>query len=62
MKPSITVEVSPAGEIQIEGHGFKGPECEQATRFLEQALGIVRAKARKPEFHQRQWKTQNIRT
>jgi hypothetical protein len=52
MKPSITVEVSPTGEIQIEGHGFKGPECEQATRFLEEALGIVRAKQKKPEYNQ----------
>jgi len=52
MKPSITVEVSPTGDIQIEGHGFKGPECELATRFLEQALGIVRAKTRKPEYNQ----------
>jgi hypothetical protein len=52
MKPSITVEVSPTGDIRIEGHGFKGPECEAATRFLEQALGIVRAKQRKPEYNQ----------
>ncbi len=52
MKPSITVEVSPTGEVQIEGDGFKGPECEQATRFLEQALGIVRTKAKKPEYNQ----------
>lgn len=62
MKPSITVEVSPTGELQIEGHGFKGPECEQATRFLEEALGMVRAKARKPEFHQRQLKAQKVQT
>jgi hypothetical protein len=52
MKPSITVEVSPTGEIQIEGHGFNGPECEQATRFLDEALGIVRTKAKKPEYNQ----------
>lgn len=52
MKPSITVEVSPTGDITIEGHGFKGAECEAATRFLEAALGIVRAKQRKPEYNQ----------
>jgi hypothetical protein len=52
MKPSITVEVAPTGDVQIEGHGFKGPECEQATRFLEEALGIVRTKAKKPEHNQ----------
>jgi len=62
MKPSITVEVSPTGDLSIEGVGFKGPECETATRFLEEALGIVRTQAKKPEYHQRQLKTQKVST
>ena len=53
MKPTIEIIVSPSGEFTIEGVGFKGPECEQATKFLEQALGVVAAKTKKPEFHQR---------
>ena len=58
MKPTIEIIVSPMGEFTIEGIGFKGPECEQATKFLEQALGVVNAKVRKPEFHQRTRTTQ----
>ena len=58
MKPTIEIIVSPMGEFTIEGIGFKGPECEQATKFLEQALGGVNAKVRKPEFHQRTRTTQ----
>ena len=52
MKPIIEIVVSPIGDILIEGVGFKGADCEQATRFLEAALGVVNSKARKPEFHQ----------
>jgi Protein of unknown function (DUF2997) len=52
MKPTIEVVVSPMGDIVIEAVGFKGADCEQATRFLEEALGVLTAKTRKPEFHQ----------
>ena len=58
MKPSIEIIVSPTGEFTIEGVGFKGSDCEQATRFLEAALGVVDAKVKKPEFHQQARSTQ----
>jgi len=32
--------------------GLKGPDCERATRFLEEALGVVGQKVKKPEYHQ----------
>lgn len=50
---SIVVTVSTTGEIQIDAVGFKGPDCEQVTRFLEEALGVVGQKVKKPEYHQR---------
>ena len=37
----------------IDAVGFKGADCEQATRFLEEALGVVGAKQKEPEYHQR---------
>ena len=52
MKSTIEITVSPTGDFSIEGIGFKGADCETATRFLEEALGIVRTKVKKPEFHQ----------
>ncbi len=52
MKRSIEVIVGTSGEIQIDAVGFKGPDCERATRFLEEALGTVGTKVKKPEFHQ----------
>ncbi len=53
MKPTIEVLIAPTGEIQIDAVGFKGPDCEQATRFLEEALGALQARQRKPEYQQR---------
>ena len=53
MKRTIEVTVSPIGEIKIEGVGFKGPDCEQATQYLEEALGTVSNSVKKPEYHQR---------
>jgi hypothetical protein len=53
MKKTIEVIVSSNVEIQIDAVGFKGPDCEQATRFLEEALGVVGQNVKKPEYHQR---------
>ena len=52
MKPTIEVVVSPKGDIVIEAVEFKGAECEAATKFLEEALGVLTAKSHKPEYHQ----------
>jgi hypothetical protein len=52
MKPTIEIIVSATGQFTIEGVGFNGAGCEQATRFLETALGVVNTKVRKPEYHQ----------
>lgn len=49
---TIEVIVSTSGEIKIDSLGFKGPDCEKATKFLEEALGVVGKKVRKPEYHQ----------
>ena len=52
MKRTIEITVSPTGELQIDAVGFKGSDCEQATQFLEEALGAQARKVKKPEFHQ----------
>ena len=52
-KRSIEVTVSPIGDITIDAAGFKGADCEKATRFLEEALGVVGPRQKKPEYHQR---------
>jgi len=53
MKPTIEIIISPKGEVSIDAIGFKGADCEQATAYLEQALGVVSNKLKKPEYHAR---------
>ena len=50
---SIEIIVSPTGELRIDAVGFSGADCDQATAFLEEALGKVEAKHRKPEFYRK---------
>ena len=53
MKRSIEVIVEPNGRVAIEAMGFAGADCEKATAFLEQALGVVGERRKKPEYHKR---------
>jgi hypothetical protein len=50
---TIEITVTPAGEIRIEAKAFQGADCEQATRFMEEALGVVTQRTKKPEYYQR---------
>jgi len=52
MQRTIEVVIGLAGELKIEALGFTGADCEKATKYLEQALGVVKAKQKKPEYHQ----------
>jgi len=51
MNRTIEIIVSPIGDIQIDAIAFKGADCEKATHFLEEALGVVHHRAKKPEYH-----------
>jgi hypothetical protein len=48
----IEVLISPKGETTIQTKGYAGSDCLQASKFLEQALGIVAAHQITPEFYQ----------
>ena len=53
MSRTIEIIIGTTGEIQIDAVGFKGPDCEQATKFLEEALGVAQAVQALPD-HQRE--------
>jgi len=57
MNRTIEIIMSPTGDFSIDAVGFKGPDCEKATQFLEEALGVVGKKVKQPEFHQRSTRT-----
>lgn len=50
---AVEVTVAPDGSIQIDAVGFKGSDCEAATKFLEDSLGAATQRGHKPEYHQR---------
>jgi hypothetical protein len=50
---AIEIIINTSGQLTINATGFSGSDCEKATAFLEQALGQLTAKQRKPEWHQR---------
>lgn len=52
-KPTIQIDCAPDGSVTIEGKDFTGADCEKATRFLEEGLGTVAARHKKPEFYAR---------
>ena len=56
---TIEVTVSPSGAITIEAEGYTGGTCEEATRFLEEALGLPDKRTRKAEFYRRKTRTTN---
>ena len=48
----IEVVVSPQGETTVQTKGYAGADCLQASKFLEQALGVVAADRKTAEFYQ----------
>ena len=51
---TIEITVSPKGETKIETKGFAGSSCREASRNLEQALGLVQGDAPTAELYQPQ--------
>jgi hypothetical protein len=51
MARSIEIIVGTSGEVQIDAVGFKGADCEKATRFLEVALGKTGKRVKKPDYY-----------
>ena len=48
---SMVILVSPTGATTVETHGFSGASCQEASRFLEQALGTRLSEQRTSAFY-----------
>jgi hypothetical protein len=59
MIQTIEVIVSPTGTTQVQTKGFAGNSCQQASRFLEAALGKVASQELTAEYHVTQVSQQN---
>jgi Protein of unknown function (DUF2997) len=52
MSKIIEVTVSPSGETKVQTKGYAGSECLQASKFLEDALGVATKETRTVEFYE----------
>ena len=48
----IEVTVSPQGDTTIQTKGYAGADCLQASKFLEQSLGVAANDTTTAEFYQ----------
>ncbi|PHR92494.1 MAG: hypothetical protein COA78_33415 [Blastopirellula sp.] len=51
---TIEIVVASDGTSQITTQGFTGRACQEASRFLEEALGQTTSEILTTEFHQTQ--------
>ena len=50
MSKTITITVAPDGKTKIETQGYTGQSCREASKFIENALGLKTAEQFKPEY------------
>jgi hypothetical protein len=51
MTKIIEIAVSPTGQTKIETKGFAGSSCRDASRFLEETLGLKTDERLTAEFY-----------
>ena len=57
--PRIEIEIK-GSEVKIDAIGFTGSACELETREVEEALGVVLEREKKPEFYTKATQKQSI--
>lgn len=57
----IEVIVSPDGQTKVETKGFVGSDCQQASKFIEAALGQRTGEQLTPEYYSQQPATHRVK-
>ena len=57
---TITVIVANDGSTKVETHGFTGSTCQQASKFIEEAIGARQSERLTAEFYAQQSSQQQI--
>ena len=52
MSKRITITFKKDGTVSMEGHNFKGAECDKFMGELEKSLGVEKSREDKPEMFQ----------
>jgi hypothetical protein len=58
---TIEIIVSPTGQVTVQTKGFSGAGCQEASRFLEQALGARLSDERTAEYYHTEPVRQNAK-
>jgi hypothetical protein len=58
---TIEIIVSPTGQTRVQTRGFTGSACQDASRFIEQALGQRAQEQLTTEYHASQTAGQEVR-
>lgn len=48
----VTITIDADGNVTVGAQGFKGADCEKATKAIEQALGETTGRKKTPEYYQ----------
>lgn len=51
MTQEVTIDVSSTGDITVGVTGVSGPDCQQLTKAIEDALGTVTAVKKTAAYH-----------
>ena len=57
----IEITVSPKGEVTVQTKGYSGSQCQQASKALEEALGLRQREELTAEYHQSQALRQELK-
>ena len=57
----IEVIVSPKGETKLQTKGYAGSDCLQASKFLEDALGLSLSESKTAEYYTAANNEQHVR-
>ena len=47
---TITISISPTGDVTVKAQGYQGSTCEEATKAIEEALGVTQSRKRTTEY------------
>jgi hypothetical protein len=59
---TIEITIDPQGQTKLQTKGFAGPQCQEASRFLEQALGQKQSEQLTAEFYQPAEQREGVRS
>ncbi|MBI3864901.1 MAG: DUF2997 domain-containing protein [Planctomycetia bacterium] len=57
---TIEIVVSRTGQTTVQTKGFSGASCLEASRFVEQALGVRQDEEKTAEFFQSESQPQSV--